>query len=289
MTLPYENTKTGTYRRELNNSDTISVTLNEINLNNLPVVEVAITKSNSYYYNPEPFGEDNFGRTGLFPVASVTFSNNNKTAVIDFGLGADEPARITANTGVNLRDHISVGSYLYFNNGYVHDVSFYPEENGNYERYSNWEVNGSTAEIYDEETGEVVVTFNNTNKQLTINVTAIMDKDYELAQCDYDLTYTISEKGSEEPDPAFFFGKFDILNKRSHSAHHLAPGQAQKQTVAGEGSQLCIRGDFGIAVDKVIAQQAVGTVIFLDLCPAAAVHGVTHGIAHGHSQQASPI
>ena len=201
MALPYENTKTGIYYEGQTNE--VKVTLSEINLNNLPAIDFDITKSNRYYYNPEPFGEDNLRHSGAFPVTRVTFSNNYKTAVIDFGLGADQITTIYANDGVDLRDHIYVGCYLYFkNNGLVHDATFEAEESNYSTRYSEWIVDGSYAEIYEEEVG-TVVTFNNSNKQLTIDVSSIMKTggDFELVQSDYKLNYTISEKGSDEPDP----------------------------------------------------------------------------------------
>ena len=80
-----------------------------------------------------------------------------------------------------------------------------------------------------------------------------------------------------------------VFDEGRHFPQHLSPGQAEQQTVAGERRQLGIGGDVGIAVDQIVAQQAVGAVVLLNLLPAAVVHGVPHGVPHCQSQQAPTV
>ena len=80
-----------------------------------------------------------------------------------------------------------------------------------------------------------------------------------------------------------------VFDEGSHFPQHLPPCQAEQQTVAGERRQLGIGGDVGVAVDQIVAQQAVGAVILLNLLPAAVVHGVPHGVPHCQSQQAPTV
>ena len=80
-----------------------------------------------------------------------------------------------------------------------------------------------------------------------------------------------------------------VFDEGRHFPQHLSPGQTEQQTVAGERRQLGIGGDVGIAVDQIVAQQAVGAVILLNLLPAAVVHGVSHGVPHCQSQQAPTV
>ena len=84
-------------------------------------------------------------------------------------------------------------------------------------------------------------------------------------------------------------GQGDVLIEGRHPTLDLTPGQTQQQTVAGKGRQLGIGGHIRVTVHKIVTKQAVGTVIFLDLPPAAAVHGIAHGVAHGQTQQASTV
>ena len=81
----------------------------------------------------------------------------------------------------------------------------------------------------------------------------------------------------------------DIFDERGHFPQHLPPGHTEKQSVAGKRRQLGIGGHIRIAVDQVIPQKAVGTVVLLDFPPAAAVHSVAHGIPHRQAQQAAPV
>ena len=90
-------------------------------------------------------------------------------------------------------------------------------------------------------------------------------------------------------DGPFLLGKARIHHQGRHFSVDLSPGQTQEQTVAGEGRQLGMGGNFGIAVDQIIAQQAVGAVVFPDLGPGFGVYGVAHGIAHRKTQQTAPV
>ena len=80
-----------------------------------------------------------------------------------------------------------------------------------------------------------------------------------------------------------------VFDEGRHFPQHLSPGQTEQQTVAGKRRQLGIGGDVGVAIDQIVAQQAVGAVILLNLLPAAVVHGVSHGVPNCQSQQAPTV
>ena len=81
----------------------------------------------------------------------------------------------------------------------------------------------------------------------------------------------------------------NIADKGSHPSLELPPGGTHQQTVGHGSRDLGVGCGFGIAVDQVIAQQAVGAIGFADLLPGFMVHSVTHGIAHRKAQKASPV
>ena len=90
-------------------------------------------------------------------------------------------------------------------------------------------------------------------------------------------------------DGPFLLAQACVHHIGGHFSVDLAPGQTQQQTVAGEGGQLGMGGNFRIAIDQIVAQQSVGTVVLPDLRPGFGVDGVAHGIAHRQTQQTAPV
>ena len=103
----------------------------------------------------------------------------------------------------------------------------------------------------------------------------------------YILSSVIRIVDEEKPEAVLIAG--DVFDKRRHFSQHLPPGQTEQKTVAGKGRQLGVGGHICIAVHQIIAQQPVGAVVFPDLLPAAIVHSILHGIAHGQPQQTAPV
>ena len=62
-------------------------------------------------------------------------------------------------------------------------------------------------------------------------------------------------------DGPFLLAETCVHDVGGHFAVDLAPGDAQQQAVAGKGGDMSVGGNLGIAVDQVIAQQAVGAVV----------------------------
>ena len=87
----------------------------------------------------------------------------------------------------------------------------------------------------------------------------------------------------------FLKGQTHIAHIGGHFAQNLTAGQAQKQAVGRKEGNLSVRGYRRIAIDQVITQQTIGTVILLNFRPCSGVHGITHGITHRKAQQTAPV